>query len=86
MLNPFHSLLWERDTFAQTIVCAPFLLLGGVKPPTKFSKRGLDSVSIFRGALLGRRGVTSFKRGRGDYSFHVKNKLKSEIFNDKKGL
>ena len=35
----------------------------GVEPPTKFSKRvGLDRTSTFRGALLGERGVTFFKK------------------------
>ena len=54
---------------------------GGVEPPTKFSKRGLDRTSTFRGGLLGQRGVTFF---RGGCNFHQKNKLKSEIFYDKK--
>ena len=40
------------------------------EPPTKFSKRGLDKISTFRGGL--------------GYNFHIKNKLKSEICNDKK--
>ena len=36
----------------------------GVRPPIKFSKKGgggLDRISIFRGGLLGKRGVTFFK-------------------------
>ena len=46
---------------------------------------GLDRISIFRGGSLGKRGVTFF-RGV-DCSFYIKkNKLKSEIFNDKKSL
>ena len=45
---------------------------GGVEPPTQFLKRGgLDRNSIFR---------------RGSSFYIKKNKLKSEIFNDKKSL
>ena len=44
---------------------------------------GLDRISTFRGVLLGKRGVTLF---RGGCNFHIKNKLKSEIVNDKKSL
>ena len=34
----------------------PFLRGWEVEPPTKFSKRGLDKTSTFRGGLLGERG------------------------------
>ena len=44
-----------------------------------FKKGALDKISIFRGRLLEKRGVTFF---RGGCSFYVKNKLKSEIFNN----
>ena len=57
-----------------------------VEPPTKFSKRGgrgLDRTSTFRGGLLGKRRITFFKGG---CNFYIKNKLKFEIFNDKKSL
>ena len=56
---------------------------GGGEHPTRFSKKGegLDRISIFRGVLLGKRRVTLF---RGGCSFYIENKLKSEIFNDKK--
>ena len=47
----------------------PTLSVGGVEPPTQFSKRGGltgDRTSTFRGGLLGKRGVTFFReRGRG---------------------
>ena len=56
---------------------------GGVESPTKVSKRWLDRTSTFRGGLLGKRGVTLFRVG---CNFHIKNKIKSEIFNDKKSL
>ena len=54
-----------------------------VEPPTKFPKWGLDKTSAFRGGLLRKRRMSFF---RGGCNFHVKNKLKSEIFNDKKSL
>ena len=54
---------------------------GGVELPTKFKKGGLDRTSTFRVGLLGKRGVTFF---RGVQLSH--NKLRSEIFNDKKSL
>ena len=55
---------------------------GGGEPLIKFSKRGegLDRSSVFRGGLLGKRGVTFF---RGGCNFSTKNKLESGIFNDK---
>ena len=47
----------------------PTLSVGGVEPPTQFSKRGGltgDRTSTFRGGLLGKREVTFFReRGRG---------------------
>ena len=46
-----------------------------------FKKGGLDKTSTFRGGLLGKRVVVFF---RGGCNFYIKNKLKSEIFNDKK--
>ena len=46
---------------------------------------GLDRISTFKGGLLGKKRITFFKGGRG-VTFHVKNKLKSEIFNDKTSL
>ena len=52
---------------------------GEVEPPIKFSKRGerLDWNSIFRRGLGG-----DFIQG--DCRFHMKNKLKCEMVNDKK--
>ena len=72
---------------------------GVVEPPTKFSKRGggCDRTSTFRGELQEKRGVTFFRVGGGgrgggvggggggeSLQFLRKNKIKSEIFNDKK--
>ena len=42
----------------------PPIFWRGVEPPTKFSQTvGLDRTSTFRGALLGERGMTFFKKG-----------------------
>ena len=46
---------------------------GRAEPPTKFSEGGLDRTSNFRGGDF----------FRGGCNFHIKNKLKSEMFNDK---
>ena len=52
-------------------------------PQQKFSKLGQpDKTSVFRGGLL--REKDFFLEG--GCNFWIKNKLKSEIFNDKKGL
>ena len=40
-------------------------------------------ISTFRGGLLGKRGGDFFQGG---CNFHIKNKVKSEIVNDKKSL
>ena len=56
---------------------------GGGKPPTKFSKRGgLTGPTLLEGGCW-ERGGDFFQGG---CNFHIKNKLKSEIFNDKKSL
>ena len=57
---------------------------GGVEPPTEFLKRG----SLKRPQFL---EWGCWERGRwlssgGGCNFHIKNKPKSEIFNDKKSL
>ena len=63
----------------------PHFMLG-VEHPTKFSKMGgLGRISVFRAGLPGKRGWLISGRGEG-YSFYIKNKLKPEIFNDKKSL
>ena len=57
----------------------------GVEPPTKFSKNGggpLTGSQVYKGGCW-ERGGDFF---HGDCSFYIKNKLKSEIFNDKKSL
>ena len=71
-----------------TIVCTPPFCWEGFEPPTKFSKRRdltgpqfLDRVCLERGVFLFRGG-----RGGGCCNFYIKNKVKSEIFNDKKSL
>ena len=74
--------------YQRAIVCTPLPFLkgrggGGWASNQIFKKRGLDKISTFREELLGKRRVTFFK---GDCNFHIKNKLKSEIFNDKKCL
>ena len=63
----------------------PPLCWGGVEPPIKFSKKGgggLTGYQLLEG-VAGKEGVIFFKWG---CSFFIKNKLKFEIFNDKKGL
>ena len=49
-----------------------------------FQKGELDRTSILRG-VAGNEEVCFFRR-RGVAIFYIKNNLKSEIFNDKKGL
>ena len=57
------------------------------EPPTKVSKRGWGLTGPqggrFQRGMLGKRGVTFFSEG---CNFHIKNKLKPEMFNDKKSL
>ena len=56
---------------------------GRVEPPTKFSKRGgLTGPQLLEG-VAGKEGGEFFQGG---LQFSHKNKLKSEIFNDKKSL
>ena len=62
------------------ILCThPFLLEGGgrgVEPPIKSSKgQRLEKTSTFRGGCW----------ERGNCNFHIKDTLKSEIFDNKKG-
>ena len=61
------------------------LLLGGeaVEYPTKFSKRGGWQDFKFKNGAAGKEGVTYFRRVS---IFTKKNKLKAEIFNNKKNL
>ena len=57
----------------------------GVEPPTKFQKGGgLDRTSTFTEGLLGKRGMTFFQGEGEGCNFYIKNKLRFEIFNDKK--
>ena len=70
-------------------MCNSTLQQGRGEPPTKFSKKdggvgggkgGADRILIFRGGYW-ERGGDLFQGG---YSFYIKNKLKSQIFNEKK--
>ena len=61
----------------------PPFLQGRVEPPTKYSKRmGLTGPQLLEG-VAGKEGGDFFQGG---CNFHIKNKLKSEIFNNKKSL
>ena len=54
-----------------------------VEPPPKFSVRGgLTGSQFLEGGFMGNR-VTFFRE---DCSLYIKNKLKSEILNEKKSL
>ena len=55
----------------------------GAEPPTKFSKSGCLTGPQLLVGVAGKEGVTLIRRG---LQFSHKNKLKSEIFNDKKSL
>ena len=47
----------EQDLRWDVSVCTPpFSAGGGIEPPTKFSKVGLERISIFRGEFFGKRG------------------------------
>ena len=72
-----------KSLYSRCIVCTPLFLRrgGGLSLQPNFQKGVLDKTSTFRGGLLGKTGVTFF---RGGCNFHRKNKLKSEIFNNKK--
>ena len=55
---------------------------GGWASDQIFKKGDLDKISVFRGGCS-KKGEWVFSGG---CSFHIKNKLKSEIFNDKKNF
>ena len=65
------------------MVCTPLFLLGGVEPPTKFSRGGggLTLPQFLEGAAG--KGWGDFLKG-GGCNFLTKNKLKSGTFNAKK--
>ena len=67
-------------------MCTPPPFCRGVEPPTNDRVRGggLDRTSTFRGEVAGKRGMTFFKGGGEGCNFYIKNKLRFEIFNDKK--
>ena len=60
---------------------------GVVEPPTKFSKKGegLTGPQLLEVGCWERVGYF-FQCREGGCNCHIKNILKSEIFNDKKGL
>ena len=64
-------------------MCTPPFLQGGLSLQTKFQKGGLTGPQLLEGGLLRKRGITFF---RGGCNCHIKSKLKSEIFNDKKSF
>ena len=59
-------------------VCTP----NQIEPPTKFSKRGGSTGPQLLEGVAGKDGGDRFRVG--SCYFHIKNKLKSQIFNDKK--
>ena len=69
-----------------SIVCTPPLFAGGggggLNLQPNFEKGGLDRTPTFRGGCW--EGGADFSGGR--CNFHIKNQLKSQIFNDKKSL
>ena len=74
----------QDDLLTHSVHPPPFCRRG-VEPPTKFSKReGLTGPQLLEVGCWERGG--DFFQGGGGCSFHIKNKLKSEIFKDKKSL
>ena len=69
----------KRVSFKTTTTYfAPPLSAGGLSLQPNFQKGGeLDKNSTFKGGI-------AWKEGSWGCNFHIKNKLKSEIFNDKK--
>ena len=59
--------------------------LGGWASNQIFKKGGIDRTSTFRGGCW-ESGGWLFSGGKGGCNFHIKNKLKSEIFNGKQSL
>ena len=75
----------QDDLLTHSVHPPPLSAGGGVEPPTKFSKReGLTGPQLLEVGCWERGG--DFFQGGGGCSFHIKNKLKSEIFKDKKSL
>ena len=58
---------------------------GGLNLQLNFQKGCLIGPQLLEG-IAGKEGMPFFRGGREDCNFHIKNKLKSEIFNDKKSL
>ena len=68
----------------RSVYPSPLSAVGGVSWASNqiFKKEGLTGPQVLEGAA-GKEGMTFFSGG---CNFHIKNKLKSEIFKDKKGL
>ena len=62
------------------------LSAGGLNFQPNFQKGGTWKVLYFYREVAGKEGVTFFYGGGGGCNFTQKNKLKSEIFYDKKSL
>ena len=62
----------------------PLLLMKGLSLLPHFQKEELDMTLIFRGGLVGKRGVPFLREGGGSCNFYKKKKLKSETSNDRK--
>ena len=86
----FHWSLGERKQKSSSLENISILIhhnvqplsAGGLSLQPNFQKGGLDRTSSFRGGWW-ERGGDFFQGG---CKFHIKSKLKSEIFNDKKSL
>ena len=77
--KPYQACLWS--VVYHSVHPTPFCWgEGGWTSNQIFKKGGLDRNSTFRGGLLGKRGQLF----SGGLQFSYKNKLKSEIYNDKK--
>ena len=63
-------------------MCTPPFQQGGWASNQIFKKGVLDKTSTFRGGVAGKEVGEVFQVE--GCNFHIKNKLKSEIFNDKK--
>ena len=71
---------------SRNIVCTPSFQLGlGWGVGWVELKKGLDRTLIVREGLVGKRRDL-LGEGGGGSNFYIKNKLKSEMFNDKKSL
>ena len=68
------------EQFYVILCIPPRLSAGGGGGGGRFKKEGFNGISILEGGCW-ERGSDFFQKG---YNFYIKNKLKSEIFKDKK--